>query len=243
MLPTKRSEKVKDMNKLTWLIYGRPKVGKSTFVSQFDDCLVIDTQHGYKNLEAFVISVNNWQEFLDVMKDLHGASFDSDGKLLKNRKFKCVAIDTVDDLYKMCFDFVCERESKKNRTSAWYPSDEEWGKGWSMINDEFQSVINFLQSLNAIYVSHVKLTPIKSDVMELTKIGPSFDSGKSGQLIQALADIIGYVHVVKGNQVIDVRGDDLLVTGEKTGRLPDRLPFDYQTIKKYLEESNETVPT
>ena len=47
------------LNPKVLLLYGAPKVGKTTMLSKLDDCLIIDTEKGTNMLEAYVQEVNN----------------------------------------------------------------------------------------------------------------------------------------------------------------------------------------
>ena len=41
------------------IIYGAPKIGKTTVLSQLDDCLIIDLEQGSDMLDALKVQVNS----------------------------------------------------------------------------------------------------------------------------------------------------------------------------------------
>ena len=41
------------------LLYGAPKVGKTTMLSQLKDCLVLDTEQGSHMLEGYFMNINS----------------------------------------------------------------------------------------------------------------------------------------------------------------------------------------
>ena len=50
----KTKRKVVSINPSVLLLYGAPKVGKTTMLSQLDDCLIIDTEKGSRKLEGYI---------------------------------------------------------------------------------------------------------------------------------------------------------------------------------------------
>ncbi len=74
------------------IIYGPPKIGKTTVLSQLKDCLIIDLEEGSDMVDALKIKVNNLKELGEV-----GKAIIQDGK-----PYKYVAIDTISKLEEWC---------------------------------------------------------------------------------------------------------------------------------------------
>ena len=87
-LPTQKSKPQFSMSNLSMLLYGAPKIGKSTFCSRAEDALFIATEPGLNHLETYNVRVNSWREFLEVMALIAKG----------NHPFKTIVIDTVDKL-------------------------------------------------------------------------------------------------------------------------------------------------
>ena len=68
MKKTKR--KVVSTNPSVLLLYGAPKVGKTTMLSQLDDCLIVDTEKGSRMLEGYIAEVNTRDELIDTLIEL-----------------------------------------------------------------------------------------------------------------------------------------------------------------------------
>ena len=57
MLPTQKTKIEKDFSKMNTLIYGLPKVGKSTFCSGYPKGLFLATEKGHSQLEIFKVDI------------------------------------------------------------------------------------------------------------------------------------------------------------------------------------------
>ena len=80
------------------IIYGAPKIGKTTALAQLDNCLIIDLEDGSDMLDALKIKVNNLAELTAVGKEIMKAG----------KPYKYVAIDTISKLEEWC-----EEDAKK----------------------------------------------------------------------------------------------------------------------------------
>ena len=67
------------------VIYGPPKIGKTTALSQLDDCLIIDLEDGSDMVDALKVQVNDLSELTEVGKAI----------MKEGRPYKYIAIDTI----------------------------------------------------------------------------------------------------------------------------------------------------
>jgi len=161
-LPTQKVIQALDLQELICLFYGAPGVGKTTFANELPKPnLFIATEDGQRALEAYVQKVTDWEQFLDVISLLESG----DGE-----KFTSVTIDTVDNLFTFCEDYVC----KKNKIE--HMSDAEWGKGWKALEKEFRGAITRLQNTNigVIFISHAQEVEIKRRSLKINKWKPTY---------------------------------------------------------------------
>ena len=96
-LPTKKVKASRKSPK-NMIIYGAPKIGKTTVLSQLDNCLIIDLEDGSDMLDALKVKATNLKELADVGKAIMAAG----------KPYKYVAIDTISKLEEWC-----EAEGKK----------------------------------------------------------------------------------------------------------------------------------
>ena len=232
MIPKNKTKIEKRIGAFSWLIYGQPKIGKSTFCSQFDRALFIATEAGHKNLEVYKIpedkgALGSWQEFKNAVKSIKTA--------VKNDKFNfdTIVIDTVDNLVDLCQDHVCKEMGIK------HPEEAGYGKGWSNVRKEFEIGINNLLGLGIglILISHSKDIEVETRYQTITKTTMTV-SGKIGDFIAGAVDIIGYIGFDEEEQskrTVTFRGHEALLAGDRTNMLPEVTDFNYKNIKGFFK--------
>ena len=90
LLPTTKTSKKTD-NPKNLIMFGLPKAGKATALSQLPDCLIIDLENGSDYIEGFIVKANSVQDLNKIARALKE----------EENNFKFVAIDTVTALEEM----------------------------------------------------------------------------------------------------------------------------------------------
>ena len=228
LLPTETTKPRTEFTEFLTMIYGAPKVGKSTFCSQREKTLFLDTENGLKSLETFRVNIGSWEDFMAVCGELTAAK----GKL----PYKTLVIDTIDNLFGYCRDYV------RKKLKIQHESDAAYGKGWDAVKSEFAPAMGFLKSLGIgiVYVSHGRNDKIESRTGSYDRWMPTLAKQASEVLIPAL-DFILFAEIVageKGDQrVIHTKPCQYWLAGDKTGRMPEDIPF---TAKAFLDEYEKT---
>lgn len=228
-LPTKKSKPQFSMEKLSMILYGAPKIGKSTFCSYADDALFIATEPGLNHLETANVFVNSWREFLEVMAAL----------ATEKHGFKIIIIDTLDKLCDFCELDICEKA--KVQTIG----DLGFGKGYTLYKNELKRVFIKVFALNmgVILTSHSQLIDVDTQTGRQTKWMPTFEK-RAREIIMPMVDIIGFAqNVVSLNQngervesrVLQTKTSSIWEAGDRTGRLPETMPFDYKLFEKAIK--------
>lgn len=239
MIPTKKTEKEKDYLKKKYLIYGTPKSGKSTIISNLGDdknkILFFATEAGHGELEVYKWTKadgsdpTNWDDFRAFVQELTTTEHD----------FKAVAIDTADNLFMWCANYV----NKKNKVD--HESDLAFGKGYTLIKDEFLRVINYLtqKGYGVIFVSHKSEGEVTKDGRKFTQVSNTLPN-TAKKIINGLCDYIFYFHTdLEGNRVIRTKATESIEAGDRSGVLPETIPM--QINAKNLKEllTNNKQPT
>jgi len=231
LLPTEATPPQTDMRHLTTLIYGPPKIGKSTFCSHAPGVLFLATEPGLRHLETFNIAIENWSQFLYACNELSE----------EKHPYQTLIIDTADQLYQMCSDFVLKLWSEKTGRELLYESDLEHGKGWALVRIEFSRVINKLCSYDfgVIFTSHSNDRELETRTGTICKTIPSMQKGCHG-VITKLCDLILYFDLDKNrNRIIHCQPHLNFEAGGRMDHLPDTLPMDWHVLADALSVNDE----
>lgn len=226
-LPTEKSKPTLQLETAKALIYGPPKVGKSTFASEIDPdhTLFLACEPGLGALEVFSVDINSWSKFREVGSDL----------FKDPQHYKIVVVDTVDELYRMCTDHVCAEMGIK------HPADADYGKGWAAVADEFRLRVGKLCNLGlgVWFISHAKDVEVKKKVGSKTVTTPTV-SGQARQFITGFCDFI-FLATWEGDEeasrrVLRTQGAEEHEAGGRMPRgalpLTDPLPLDAGALSK-----------
>ena len=124
MLPKTKTPPKPNLADLTVLVYGQTKIGKSTFCSQSDHALFLATEPGLNSLDVYQIPVQSWEELSAACKEMEGGQ----------HPFKTVIIDTIDNAYKFCTDYVVKK------CKIEHESDLGYGKGYALDQQRIPAV-------------------------------------------------------------------------------------------------------
>ena len=225
-LPKEKTKLSLDLSSKTLLVYGPPKIGKSTLASQFPDALFLECEPGLNALEVFKVPTYTWPDFLSACKLVAAG----------DHPFKTVIVDTVDNAFKFCSDHICAKHSIE------YEGDLPHGKGWAFVKNEWHRVLTRLASLpyGLILVSHAQDKTIETRTGEYTKTQPSLPDRARG-VVLGLVDMILYADTVarkdeQGNllteRIIRTKPHPTYEAGDRTGRLPETLALDFDEFQK-----------
>lgn len=221
MLPKEKTAPKERLDDYIILLYGPPKIGKSTLASQFDKPLFLATEAGLNALEVYQVPVATWDKFLAACKEIAAGGHD----------FKTIIVDTVDNLYKACSEYV------KKKNNIQHESDLDWGKGWQLVADEFTRAITKLSLLpyGLVMISHAEYVEIKTRTATITKAVPTLPKGARKAALN-MADVILYAESVVTDdgevRIMRTKPSENWEAGDRTGRLPATLPLDYADLYK-----------
>ena len=175
-LPTQKTKAVRKSPK-NFVLYGQPKVGKTSALAQLDNCLIIDLEDG--------------TDMLEIGKEV----------LKQGKPYKYIAIDTVTQL-----EVWCEPEAKKlyQNTPMGKNFDKDNkglsvltlpnGGGYMYLRIAFKKWLERLNTLadHVILVGHLKEAKIEKKGKEVAYKDLDL-TGKIRNITCANADAIGYV--------------------------------------------------
>ena len=223
----------RDLSGYITYIYGAAKVGKTSLAAQTKDCLLIAAEKGYNAIGGIIAQdVTSWSEMRQVYKELK--------KDEVKARFKVLIIDTIDLMAKYCTKYICSQQSVSEL------SELPYGKGYSLMRSEFEDIFNNLAQMGyaVIFISHAQDAIFtRPDGTEYTKIIPSLSPAKVNAIIENMADIYGYAHVVKdaegkSQRVLTLRSsDDSVACGSRFRYMQEQIPLTYDALVQALNEA------
>lgn len=111
----------------TLLIFGEPKVGKTTTATKFEKNLLLATEKGYNALpNIYVVPVNTWSDALNYQSQLLNDAEEVRQKLEQDpncgaeTQFFTITIDTADILFDLCERYICNQNGVDTIASVPY---------------------------------------------------------------------------------------------------------------------------
>lgn len=227
-LPLAKKAVEQDLGKYILLMYGREKIGKTTFFSSFPRSIFFCTEPGSKALSVFELNaddggVKDWNIFREGVDLLCKQGI---------KRFNTVIIDTVDRAYDFCLDWVCKERGIE------YPGvdvsgEQDYGKSWRAVRQEFLEQIHKLlrAGIGICFTSHAKEEAIKTKSGErFTRIFPSM-SNQARNVVEAIVDMFFYAEYFKDIQTQEVKrilitqGDDTIWAGCRVDKIPRFIPL------------------
>jgi hypothetical protein len=242
-LPTKPHKP--EVNANTMILFGKEKCGKTTAISQLEDCLIIDTELGSRKVESLSIMAPQDRGPVGKMQWLKKLA----EKLVESgKKYDYVAIDTLTEVNEWSewsgtfrymnsiqgksFNRVKDERGNPIRGGEYIdPSDDDYmsvhtlpdGNGYRWSRDEMLQIIDLFNNVAkkcVIYVCHVedKYVGMKENT-EVVVPKQLALTGKLRDILPRKVDAIGYVYNDKGTIKVNFAGTDERSGGSRAKHL------------------------
>jgi len=133
----------------TTLIYGPPKVGKTTFVATFPDALIIEAEPGGADyVEGWIAEVRSLDELRLLWKELKQRAESNDFP------WKTIALDTIDAIADWLMDEIALEFGRKDLIGPSQAFGAEWAKLRASVLDVVKQFAVFPAGL--VIVAHSK---------------------------------------------------------------------------------------
>jgi len=188
-----KTHKTKSQKAGRHLIYGLPKVGKSTFASCASGALFLACEHGLDNIDAEATDLmTNYDMVLEILDQL----------IHEDHGFKTLVIDTMSALEVLMMRHTAKSFSKKSYEEI------EYGRGKGALVNR---VVHLLAQLDRIHNRGIMIIMIAhSDIVNFKDpMGEAYDTYKPqlhkhiSPIIEKWADIIGFAkqeHMLRESQ-------------------------------------------
>ena len=211
------------------VIYGPPKIGKTSALSQLDDCLIIDLEDGSDMVDALKVQVNDLSELTEV-----GKAIMKDG-----RPYKYIAIDTITKLEEWC-----EEDAKRIYMATPMGKNFEQknpgasvlslpnGAGYLYLRIAYKKWIDRLNKLadHVILVGHLKDKMLEKNGKEVAAKDLDL-TGKIKSITCANADAIGYIYREDDVTMVSFNSLDDVTAGSRCDHLKGQtMPLEWSNI-------------
>ena len=203
------------------LLYGAPKVGKTTMLSMLDDCLILDTEKGSRMIEGYIKEVNTRDELLETLLEIKDS---------KDVSYKYIALDTIDKIADWAEKRVCEEEGVKAI------ADLAFGKGYGMVREKVSKTVDAFKEIteHLIIIGHRKVAYAVTEGNPIV-IPESLDlTGKLKNIIMSAADAIGYVYRDENEKLmVSFKANNAIEAGSRCPHLKGKdVKFEWKNIYK-----------
>ena len=227
-LPT---EKVKATRKSpkNMIVYGQPKIGKTSALALLDNCLIIDLEDGSDMVDALKVKVSSLKELAALGKEIVKAG----------KPYKYIAIDTVSKLEEWCeadakviymqTPMGKTFETKNPGASVLSLAN---GGGYLYLRIAYKKWIDRLNTLadHIILVGHLKDKMLEKKGKEVAVKDLDL-TGKIKQITCAQADAVGYIFREDDTTMISFDSLDDITAGSRCDHLKGKtMPLEWSEI-------------
>ncbi len=245
LLPTEKSS-IKTANPKNLIIFGLPKCGKTTALSQLSKALIVDLEDGTDYVEAFTVKAKTYVDLYNIAKELKA----------NPGQFDFVVLDTITALEEIVLPYANKLYRETTFGKNWDENESvlklPQGGGYLYVREAMVKVIGWFEKVvpNIILVGHVKDKALNENGTELNVKDLDL-TGKLGRILSAASDAICYVYRDTETTNLMANFGDLnsVLCGArmphlagKTILLAERNPDD-NTVKTYWENIYPSLTT
>lgn len=236
LIPKEKIKRKTD-NPKNLIMFGLPKVGKTTLLSMLPKCLIIDFEEGTDYVESYAVKISNYKQLFALAKELKETpgqfdfiAFDTTTAL------EDIALPYANKLYR---DTVMGKNFDENENVLKLPN----GAGYQYLREAMQKMIGWFEKTipNIILVGHVKDKSLNENGTELNVKDLDL-TGKIGRILSAASDAICYIYrdTETGNVMANFGDGSSVLCGSRISQLSGRTillseKLEDGTIKTYWE--------
>jgi len=218
----------------TLLVYGKNKVGKTTFCTkELPKPLLCAFEKGYNAIPGIkAIDITKWTQFKQVVKQLDSPA--------AKEMYNTVIIDTVDIMASLCESFVCQQAGVSNL------SDVAFGKLYGEYSREMTNVLRKITMMGygLAFIAQEDIKIVKDDKgEEIEKLQPMLDK-RALKIVNAIVDFILYIgqewdEQGNNNRFFYTRNTPFITAGSRFGEMSAKIPFSYEALIQEVQRAIE----
>ena len=205
-------------------IYGREKVGKTTFGARLPRALFCNFEVGTNFISGVrAQNIAKWSDFKLVLRQLEMPK--------AHDYYDTVVIDTIGQAYTLCEEYICAQAGVQKL------GDIPYGAGYASCKKEFEGALRKITmggfGICCICHSEVKKEAGPNDTV-VEVVSPAMPS-RAADVVNRLVDIIAYIDVSydeNGNAVRQfvTRRTPTIMAGNRLPYLDPIIPFSYDSL-------------
>lgn len=223
------------------ILFGTPKVGKSTFCSNIPNCLFLDAEGGTGNLKVARVERDNLQTLADIHSVL-------DALLVQEHSFTALVIDSIDFMEKTLQEAAaCEHDCKEFGKIGYGKGDVTVVGMWRQITQKLDA-LRERRGIAIVMIAHETVKKINEPETDAYDRFSLAMAPKSVELLEAWADAILFAKVevytskkkeglkekvtaVEGDRVLLTRNQPHHLAGNRYN-LPETIPFTWDAFSE-----------
>ena len=223
------------------LIFGSPKIGKSTFAAGADKVLFFNFEDGteFLPLDTEPIPIQKWTELKAYVKQLRDPEI--------QQMYHTIVVDTVTIAAQLCEQYICLQNG------VTHIRDIPYGAGYSMPATEFFNVFHEISMLGygIIFLAHTKTQ--NSEYLDekgeyIQQVTADVDK-RIFSVLNGMCDIIAYAEKQYDPQTktmervlyTDADAPDKVTGGRCAQFFPKAIPLSYKVFEQELEKAVKKI--
>jgi hypothetical protein len=215
------------------IIFSKPKVGKTTLLSELENCLILDLEDGTDYVNAMKLKARS----IDDIKKIGSAIKEA------GHPYRYIAVDTITALEELCVPYAEELYSKSSMGKNWFTEGKPKygtilnmanGAGYPWLREAFTKVVDYIKTWapRVILVGHVKDTVLEKNGSEFNSLDLDL-TGKLKRITSSQSDAIGYLYRKGNKNVLSFKTTDEVSCGAR----PEHLRNQEIVLSELTEEN------
>lgn len=198
------------------VIYSKPKAGKTTLISELEDCLLVDFEKGSGYVDAIKVEVNDLKELAELVKALQERK--KEGKI-----YNYIALDTATQLEEIAKTLALKMYKETTIGKSFKEDDVlklPQGAGYYWVREAFFKIIDMIAPLtnHLIILGHLKDKKL-NDTGEMVDSATIDLTGKIKTMVCSKADAIAYLYRKDNQTIMSFKSNEEVTCGARPEHL------------------------
>ena len=225
----------KDLKGKYIMIYGSPKIGKTTFcATQLPNVLLLAAEVGYHAIPGVkAVDITKWSDVKKIVKQLDSPQ--------AKEMYSTIVFDTIDLFAQYCEEYVCQQNGVSDI------SEVPYGKLYKVYSKEFSNVFRKITMMGygIVCIAHQEIKVARNDKgEEYETIQPVLEK-RALKAINALVDFVLYIGQEwdengNNNRYFYTRNTPFIMAGSRFGEMKPKIPFSYDALIEEITKAMES---